>query len=87
MKWLNKYKFKSKGNIEEISVLFGWNSNMDRFYGEILSNLNCVCNITEEEFLSNNLSGKHLKIGRYSISSSMVELDITEIRKRKLNKI
>jgi len=86
MEWLRKYKFKNSNNFGWVRGV-GWFKKMNYLLDKNLNNFEYLNEINEEEFLR----GEILKLNNnyvnnyWSIISSMVEKDVKQIRKEKLN--
>jgi len=85
MEWLRKYKFKNSNN-----DIFNLTNYINYLSDKNLSNFKYLNKRTEEEFIKGkkNLLLKCNNIIKFwYINSSMVEKDLKEIRKNKLNKL
>jgi len=82
MEWLKKYKFKNYNN-----DIFNWIKKMDYLLDNNLSNFEYLNEISEEEFLRGKilLYLKKNNIQYWNINIDMVEKDLKELRKDKLN--
>jgi hypothetical protein len=88
MNWLKKYRFVIHDKSKEYQ--FGWiDPCMNYLCGQNLSKFKYRYEITEEEFFNSsetNYECLYLE-GNFFISPDMVEFDIVELRKRKINQL